>query len=89
MLRFSWMLVLLVVWPHLGLAGRVKRLVGGSRAVVVRGCSLTRDELRATKLSYEGCGVEVVTSPSQELQPGDKVTRAAHWGHFYRKHVFI
>ena len=32
MLRFTWMLVLLVVWPHLGLAGRVKRLVGGSRA---------------------------------------------------------
>ena len=45
--------------------------------LVVLGCRLTREELRATKLSYdEGCGLEVRTSPSQHLRPGDKVSRA-------------
>ena len=42
--------------------------------LVVLGCQLTREELRATKLSYdEGCGLEVRTSSSQHLRPGDKV----------------
>ena len=43
--------------------------------LVVVGCHLTRDQLRATKLSYdEGCGLEVRTSSSQDLRPGDKVS---------------
>ena len=35
--------------------------------------SITKEELRATKLRYEGCGLEVISSSSEELQPGDKV----------------
>ena len=47
--------------------------------LVVVGCHLTREELRATKLSYdEGCGLEVRTSSSQHLRPGDKVSTSRY-----------
>ena len=46
-----------------------------SGQLVVVGCELTREELRATKLSYdEGCGLEVRSSSSHRLRPGDKVS---------------
>ena len=41
--------------------------------LVLASCSITKEELRATKLRYEGCGLEVISSSSEELQPGDKV----------------
>ena len=41
--------------------------------LVLVSCSITKEELRATKLRYEGCGLEVISSSSEELQPGDKV----------------
>ena len=44
-------------------------------------CRLTREELRATKLSYDGgCGLEVRISSSQDLRPGDKVSSLAQCG---------
>ena len=46
-----------------------------SGQVVMVGCQVTRDQLRATKLTYdEGCGLEVRSSSSQDLRPGDKVS---------------
>ena len=48
-----------------------------SGQLVMVGCLLTRDQLRATKLSYdEGYGLEVRSSSSQDLRPGDKVSLA-------------
>ena len=47
-------------------------------------CRLTREELRATKLSYDGgCGLEVRISSSQDLRPGDKVSSLAQCGSLY------
>ena len=52
--------------------------------VELMSCRLTREELRATKLSYEGgCGLEVRTSSSQDLRPGDKVSSLAQCGSLY------
>ena len=53
------------------------QLQSAGELVVVLGYSLTREELRATKLSYDdspGCGLEVRSSSSQHLRPGDKVS---------------
>ena len=53
--------------------------------LVLASCSITKEELRATKLSYEGCGLEVISSSSEELQPGDKVIHFSS-GYTTRQH---
>ena len=59
------------------------QLQSAGEVLVVVSCTLTREELRATKLSYDdspGCGLEVRTSSSQQLRPGDKVSTPAPVG---------
>ena len=56
--------------------------------LVLASCSITKEELRATKLRYEGCGLEVISSSSEELQPGDKVNILQYFssGYTTREH---